>query len=350
VKHKLCSGCNIFTLFINIGVTHIKQVLILKYLLIFYKEENFISLNRYKKYAYTINKILPTFFAKKHNTIVFFGLLVGSYYYLFFWLNTLIQFLIGGNTFPLLTLTAAYLGFQELWQYRNQLANLNPATMQRRLGHSLILFGVGFFPFSLDEGWFQALVWLVILVGIFLSSWGLKFFKKYLRPIVLIVVSIYPGIFFLPAYIWQALTPERTMDYFQAWSANFVLQVIGYPSRVDGTFVKLPAGSVEIGWGCNGFELIVLMVITSLLIGIAYRLNSFQILKISFLGCIIAFTFNTARIALLTISVAYWDESTFNFWHEGWGGQILSAAMFTAFYYLLIQMRLLKVEQQSKQQ
>ncbi|WP_341529305.1 cyanoexosortase C [Nostoc sp. UHCC 0302] len=293
---------------------------------------------------------MSTYLGKNHNRVVLCGLVVGLYYYLFFWLKILIQFLIGGSTFPLLTVTAAYLGLQELWQQKNGLIKLNPSTMQLRLGHSLILFGVGLFPFSLNKGWSQALAWLVILVGIVLSTWGLKFFTRYLRPIFLIGLSIYPGIHILPAYIWRALTPERMMDHIQAWSVNLALNVIGYPSSVDGTLVKLPTGSVDIGWGCNGFDLMVLMVMTSLLIGIAYRLKGFQILTISFLGCILAFTFNTARIALLAISVAYWDRSAFDFWHDGWGGQIFSAAVFTAFYYLLIQMRLLDFDRKSKLQ
>ncbi|MBH8553658.1 cyanoexosortase C [Nostocaceae cyanobacterium CENA357] len=293
---------------------------------------------------------MSIYLKKSHNRFILSGLAVGLYYYLFFWLKTLTQFLIGGSTFPLLTATAAYLALQELWQQKNQFAKLNPVNMQRQLGHSLILFGVGLFPFSLSKGWSQALVWLVILVGMVLSTWGLKFFKHYLRPIVLMVLSIYPGIHVLPAYIWQVLTPERTMDHIKAWSVNSVLNTIGYRSSLDGTLVKLSTGSVEIGWGCNGFDLIVLMLMTSLLIGIAYRLKGFQILIISFLGCILAFTFNTARIALLAISVAYWDGEAFDFWHNGWGGQIFSAAMFTVFYYLLIQMRLLNSDCKSKLQ
>ncbi|WGV25690.1 cyanoexosortase C [Halotia branconii] len=307
-------------------------------------------MNSYKKYGYAIKKILLIYLTKRHNQIVLCGLVVGLCYYLFFWLKTLTQFIIIGITFPLLTVTAAYLALQELWQQKNQLAKLNPPNIQRRLGHSLILFGVGLFPFSLNKGWSQALVWLIILIGVVLSTWGHKFFKHYLRPIFLMVLSIYPGIFFLPAYIWQALTPERTMDRIQAWSVNLALHAIGYPSSLDQTWVKLPTGSIEIGWGCNGFDLMVLMVMTSLLIGIAYRLKGFQILTISFLGCIVAFIFNTARIALLAISVAYWDATTFDFWHDGWGGQIFSAAMFTAFYYLLIQMRLLNFDRKSKLQ
>lgn len=307
-------------------------------------------MDTFRQHLYTIKKILPVYLAKKHNRIVLCGLVVGFYYYLFFWLKTLTQFLISGSTFPLLTATAACLALQELWHHKNQLAKLKPAIIQRRLGHSLILFGVALLPFSLSKGWSQALIWLVILVGIFLSTWGLKFFQRYLRPLFLVILSIYPGIFFLPAYIWQALTPERTMDRIQAGSVNLLLHTIGYPSIVDGTLVKLPTGSVEIGWGCNGFELIVLMLITSVLIGVAYRLKGLQIITISFLGCLIAFTFNTARIALLVISVAYWDEQVFDFWHDGWGGQIFSAAMFTAFYYLLIQMRLLDFAPKSKLQ
>jgi len=294
-----------------------------------------------------IKKILPIYLARKHNRIILCGLVVGVYYYLFFWLKTLIQFLIGGSTFPLLTVTAAYLALQELWLQKNQLAKLNPATMQRRLGHSLILFGVALFPFTLNKGWSQALVWLVILVGISLSSWGLIFFKRYLRPSFLMVLSIYPGIYFLPGYILQVLNSERTMNQIKAWSVNLALHTIGYPSSVDGTWVKFPTGSVDIGWACNGFDLMVLMLVTSLLIGMAYRLKGCQTLKISFLGCSLAFIFNTARIALLAISVAYWDGQAFDFWHDGWGGQIFSAAMFTAFYYLLIQMRLLDFKQKS---
>jgi exosortase/archaeosortase family protein len=304
----------------------------------------------YKKYIYTTKKSLQIYLAKKHNRIVVCGLFVGLYYYLFSWLKTLTLFLISGMTFPLLTVTAAYLALQELWQQQNQLAKLNPATTQQRLGHSLILFGVALFPFSLQKGWSQALVWLVILVGIVLSTWGLNFFKRYPRPIFLLLLSIYPGIYFLPAYIWQALTPERVMDHIKAWSVNLVLQAVGYPSSVDGTLVKLPTGSVDIGWGCNGFDLMVLMLMTSLLMGMAYRLKGFQILIISCLGCVLAFTFNTARIALLAISVAYWDERAFDFWHDGWGGQIFSAVMFTAFYYLLIKMRLLDFDRKSKLQ
>ncbi|MFN6565759.1 cyanoexosortase C [Dendronalium sp. ChiSLP03b] len=305
-------------------------------------------MNSYKKYVYKIQQILPIYLAKNHNRIVLCGLAIGLYYYLSFWLKTLTQFLIGGSTFPLLTVTTAYLALQELWQQKNQLAKLNPAIIQRRLGHSLILFGVGLFPYSLNKGWSQALVWLVILVGIVLSTWGLKFFKRYKRQIFLMILSIYPGIYSLPGYIWRAFTPERTMDRIQAWSVNLALHTIGYPSSIDETWVKLPTGSVDIGWGCNGFDLMVLMLVTSLLIGMVYRLKGFQILTISFLGCILAFTFNTARIALLAISVAYWDVKAFDFWHDGWGGQIFSAVMFTAFYYLLIQLRLLDFERKSK--
>ncbi|MBD2436038.1 cyanoexosortase C [Nostoc sp. FACHB-110] len=304
--------------------------------------------NFYKRYILIIKKILILFYKSLHNRIVFCGLIVGLYYYLFSWLKTLILFSISGMTFPLLTATAAYLALQELWQKKNKLTHFNPGTMQRRLGHSLILFGVGLFPLSLHKGWSQALVWLVILVGIILSTWGITFFKYYKRTIVLILLSIYPGIYLLPTYLWRALTPERTMDYIQAWSANLTLQMIGYPSNLDGTLVKLPTGSIEVGWGCNGFDLIVLMLMTSLLIGIAYRLKSLHIIKICFLGCVLAFTFNTARIALLAIAVAYWDGSSFDFWHNGWGGQIFSAAMFTAYYYLLMHMRLLNFPHTSK--
>ena len=307
-------------------------------------------MDRYKKYSYTIKKRLPIYLANNHNRIILCGLFVGLYYHLFFWLKTLTLFLIGGSTFPLLTVTTTYLALHELWQQKNQLAKLNPATIERRLGHALILFAVGLFPFSLNKGWTQALVWLVILVGIVLSTWGLKFFKRYLRQIFLMLLSIYPGIYSLPGYIVQVMTPERTMDRIQAWSVNLVLQVIGYSSSVDETMVKLPTGSIDIEWGCNGFDLIILMLMTSLLIGMVYRLKGFQTLTISFFGCIIAFVFNTARIALLAISVAYWDVKTFDFWHDGWGGQIFSAAMFTAFYYLLIQLRLLDYDRKSKLQ
>lgn len=268
-----------------------------------------------------------------HGLIIFFGLTVGLLY-LLTWSGHAIPQLIQGVSFPLLSLTAAYLAFQELWQQRQSLARLSACKKHRSLGHALILFGVTLFPFCLDKVWSQAIAWFLILVGIALSTWGAEFFKQYSSSVLLILLSAHPGLMILLGHIWRAATPEGVLDRLTAAITAISLRCLGQPAVAQGRFIELPTGGVEVLWGCNGFDLAVTIAFAGLLTGIFFKQSWKQTLVLVIVGTLLGFLLNVPRIALLTIASAYWGDSAFSFWHDGLGGQIFSLLLFGIYYYI----------------
>lgn len=145
-----------------------------------------------------------------HNRIILLGLLVGLCY-LPVWLLELVKRAASGATAPLLVVAAVYFALQELWQQRKQLAQLVAYSKHRLLGHIIILAGVGLFPFCRFSFWSQALVWLAILGGIALSSWGVSFFKRYSRPLILLILSAHPRVDILFGHLWRAVAPQYSL-------------------------------------------------------------------------------------------------------------------------------------------
>lgn len=270
-----------------------------------------------------------------HNRIVLCGLLVGVWY-LPIWLGHLLHGASQGVAFSLLVFAAAYLGLQELWHERNKLAKLTASVEHRRLGHILILTGAGLFPFCRFAVWSQALLWFLVLVGIALSSWGVGFFKKYPRPTFLILLSVHPGLNILIGYlVWRVLGSHNILERFMAWSGSLVLHAIGQPATSSDIHISLATGGVEIGWGCNGFDMAFTMAATGLLLGLILKQSWLQTLGLVIIGIALALVLNVPRIVLLTLAAVYWGEESFQFWHGPWGGQIFSSILFTIYYYLI---------------
>ncbi len=285
-------------------------------------------------------KLLPKSLRTAHNQIVLCGLLVGLWY-LPNWLWVVLHDASQGAAFPLIVLAAAYFAAQELWRKRNKLAKLIAPVKYRSIGHILILTGVAFFPFCSFAYWSQTLlwflvsiVWLLVLVGIALSSWGLDFFKKYPRLTYLILLSVNPRSNFFLVHLWRFLTPHNMLERFMAWSGSLVLQTIGQPATSTDIYISLPTGGVKVGWGCNGFDMALTMAATSLLLGVIIKQSWWQTVGLVILGIALALVLNVPRIVLLTLAAVFWGDESFEFWHGAWGGQIFSGVLFTAYYYL----------------
>lgn len=270
-----------------------------------------------------------------HAQIVLCGLLVGLWY-LPNWLGILLNYIFQGVAFPLIVFAASYFAVQELWCDRHKLTKLTATLKQQRLGHILILSGVVSSPFCGFAFWPQALLWLLILVGIALSSWGLGFFKKYPHPIFLILLSVHPTPDILIGQLWIALTPNYLLERLMAWSSSLALQAIGQPATSNDIYIFLPTGGVEIGWGCNGFDMALTIATFGLLVGLIFKQNWLQTLGLAIFGIALALIFNVPRIVLLTFAAVFWGEESFNFWHGTWGGQIFSTIIFTAYYYFIM--------------
>ena len=267
-----------------------------------------------------------------HGRIVLCGLFVGLCYFPA-WCFDLIGRAVQGSTGLILITGILYLGIRQLWEQRQQLTKLVAADEDRLLGHLFILSGVVLFPFCRFALWSQAVLWGLILIGIACSTYGVSFFRRYALSALLIAFSVYPRPGIAAQLLWESLTPPQFLERWMAWGGSLALHAIGQPAAVSGTTIALPGGTVEVAWGCNGFNMAFAMAVTGLLFGLFFKQSRTNTLSLVAAGIVLALIFNIPRIMLVTLAAVYWGEQWFQFWHGSWGAQIFVGILFTAYYY-----------------
>lgn len=288
----------------------------------------------WKEFTWFLRASLRTGWQTTHGRIVMAGLLVGLCF-LPFWLTDIIIGTLNGAA-SLVMVAAVGLGLHFLWKDRMRLAHLKVEPEDRSLGHSIILAGVGLAPFCAFSEWSQKLVWIFILIGIGCSSWGILFFRKYSIPVALIGFGFFPQPTVVAKAVWEAFMPPQVLERIMAWGGVAGLNLIGQPAKLDGTVITLPGGSVDVAWGCNGFDMATIIAAASLLLGILLKQDRSKILLMVSVGIVLALMFNIPRIMLMAASEAYWGKAAFEFWHGFWGGQIFSTILFTIYYYVVV--------------
>lgn len=281
---------------------------------------------------------LRTLVKTNHGRIVLLGLVIGLLYFPL-WLHDLVIRSISGSTGLALISCAALMGLAPLWQKRQQLQQLVASEEDRIIGHLIILGSVIMFPFFRADMWAQALIWLFIMGGITLSTWGALFFVKYPLTALLMPMTVYtrPGI--IAQGTWRFLMPQDFLENIMAATSAQVLQWIGQPAMAQGRFITMPAGgAVEVAWRCNGFNMAVAMAVTGLLLGIFFKRTRLQIARLMLVGAVVGLVFNVPRIMLMALAYAYWGEWWFEFWHGSWGAQIFVGVLFTVYYYTAMAM------------
>jgi exosortase/archaeosortase family protein len=270
-----------------------------------------------------------------HGKLVLMGLSVGLCY-LPVWLAGLINR--GPQSTDGFTLATCFvgLGFYCLWKARSQLRLLSASEEDRLLGHVLIVTGALLFPFCRFAIWPQTLLWLVVLIGIACSTWGLRFFQQQQPLVVSALISAYPQPTATARLLWESMTPYQYLEQIMAQAGAWALRACGLQAAADGSFVTMPAGAVDIYWGCNGFDMALTTMAAGLIIGLLLKQSWQKITAMIILGTILALMFNVPRIMLLAVASVYWGPSWFGFWHGPWGGQIFSGVLFTVYYYVVM--------------
>ena len=255
-----------------------------------------------------------------HNRLVMAGLFVGVVF-LPFWLYDIILGTIHGAA-SLLMVSALALGLHQLWRQRHHLAKLLVPSEDRWLGHLIILVGLGAAPFCATAEWSQKLIWVMILCGIAISTWGFAFFPKYPAPVFLIAVGLFPQPTAVGKAVWDVFTPPEALERFMAWCGGIGLNLIGQTATVDWTLISLPAGTVRVDWGCSGYDLACIAAVASLLMGLFFKQSFWKTSLLVLVGIILAMIANIPRIMLMSMADAYWGPESFEFWQGFWGGQI----------------------------
>ena len=273
-----------------------------------------------------------------HGRIVLLGLFIGLLY-LPVWVHDLVIRSISGSTGLALISCAALMALFPLWKNRRYLTQLSASEEDQVIGNLLILGSIAILPFFYSEMWAKALIWLFILIGITLSTWGAAFFAKYPLTTFLIPLTVYtrPGI--LAQGAWRFVMPPDFLENIMAAASVKVLQLMGQAAVAQGRFITMPTGgAVEVAWRCNGFNMAVAMAVTGLLLGIFFKRTRSQIARLMVVGAVVGLVFNVPRVILMAMAHAYWGEWWFDFWHGSWGAQIFVGVLFTIYYYVAMAM------------
>lgn len=274
-----------------------------------------------------------------HNRIVACGVLVCLVYSLA-WVAMVGHLTLSGSSETLLNFGFIYLGVSALFRSRQQLAASKPAEDDRLLGYLLILSGSAIFAFFPHSISLQAVLCMVILVGIGLSTWGTMVFRSHLVSILLLIVSVYPHLVFAGNTIRRALTGHQ-LESWMAWLSSLMFQTFGQTASAQNQFLSLsttfePSKTVEVASGCSGFDMAIVLAGVGLILGLFFKQTGSKILWLMLIGVVLALAFNVPRIMVLAIAVAYWGQESFLFWHGPIGGQIFATVMLTCYYYAVM--------------
>jgi exosortase len=270
-----------------------------------------------------------------HGFIVLSGLLIGLCYFPAWFGYLFKRGLQGAVSWFIIVAMLSFIGI-ELWQKRQYLKRYVPATEDRTLGHSLIIAGIFAYPFCRFALWPQALVWLMILLGIVISTWGSTFLINHKLVMVFLCLSVYPRLGIISRTVWDFFFPTYALESAMAKWATLGLNRFGLESLADGRFIVFPQGKVVVGWGCNGLDMAITVAIAGLFIGLIFQQPIADIAKFMTTGIFMAFLANIPRLMLVSVAYVYWGEGWFKFWHGFWGGQVFSASLFTIYYYAVV--------------
>lgn len=287
-----------------------------------------------------------------HNRIVTCGVLV-CLFYLPAWVGLVGQLTLEGSSETLLNFGFIYLGVRALLASRQQLALSKPAEDDRLLGYLLILSGSAIFPVFPHSISLQALLCMLILVGIALSTWGAVVFRTYTVPLLLLLVSVYPRLGFVGNTLRQTLTANQ-LESGMAWVSSLGFRAIGQVAIAQDQYLSLsipfdPTKAVEVASGCSGFDMAFVLAGVGLIMGLFFKQTWIKTVQLMVLGVVLALVFNVPRIMLLAIAVVYWGQDSFKFWHGSIGGQIFATALLTCYYYAVMPLLTMKPTNSQKQ-
>jgi cyanoexosortase A len=121
--------------------------------------------------------------------------------------------------------------------------------------------------------------------------------------------------------------------------AGFLLHYIGFTVKVDGVFVSLPGGTVEVYTGCSGIESMTYLLGMSVLALLLLPLTGVKRWIVPPIALLIAFLVNGCRVALMTKLVASKQSAAFEYWHTGDGSLVFGLMAIALFWLVYIVLR-----------
>jgi exosortase/archaeosortase family protein len=256
--------------------------------------------------------------------------------YLPSWMGILLHSTWHGQSYTVLNFGALAVGVKVFVQNRKSLASVEVQEDDRFLGYALTILGM--IGLALFRGFHQPLTFqylsaMMIFLGMVWSTWGGMVFQRFPFTVFLVLLGLYPNLFFIAIHICKFLTPDDSLEHVMAWAGSQGLSLIGYPAVAKAAYVVLPQGSVVVWPACSGFEMMLILSGLGVIVARFMTLSWKKSLILITFGWAMAALMNVPRIMLLALAAIFWGKSVFDFWHGPIGGQIFSCLLFTLYYY-----------------
>ncbi|EDX86834.1 hypothetical protein S7335_4541 [Synechococcus sp. PCC 7335] len=169
------------------------------------------------------------------------------------------------------------------------------------------------------KGDFLYLYPFLVGIGSVITLAGLSGSGKYWKPLTLLFVLGVPEIL-----MFALINPAPLTARF----ADIILWYTGYDVVLDGVWLHLPGGSVEVNQACSGLRAMtrLLGMAVLALLCLPRRWTLGQVVMLPVISIVIAFLSNSIRVALLAILKATNRPAAFDSLHGGSTSQLFSIA------------------------
>ncbi|HEY9706133.1 MAG TPA: cyanoexosortase A, partial [Allocoleopsis sp.] len=217
-----------------------------------------------------------------------------------------------------------------LWSKRRFL-QFNSDVFSSFLGLVLIIFVVQKNLFSVRPEPIIEILPFMTGLGLVLIGAGFKGFKQFWLEILILLAICIP----------EGIVLEYVIDLggLTAKFAGLILYRFGFDASLQGHYIILPKGTVEVENGCAGVGSILILWKTAILFLYKFNLSRNKKILIQSVAVVLGFIVNTIRVAIMAFLVTYSTSDKFHYWHDGEGAQIFlfsALLVFGIFGYFMI--------------
>ena len=228
----------------------------------------------------------------------------------------------------------------QIWKKRHAL-NLESDVFSRWLGILLITLVLFQSNYLFENDLFLRVSPLSLGMGMGLVASGFKLLKQYWQELLLLGAIAIP---------WESLLPYTNflaaLSLLTAKFATFLLWSLGFQVNLQGIFIILPTGALEVAPGCSGIGIILQLLGWAFVLFVMVPTSWKQKIWLLSAAVILGFAVNGIRVALMAVLVALSNRSAFDYWHQGDGSLIFSTIAVLIFgiicYFMVLQKELKK--------
>ncbi len=116
--------------------------------------------------------------------------------------------------------------------------------------------------------------------------------------------------------------------------SSFLLWYGGFEVTLDGVFIRLPGGAVEVYEGCSGLESMSYLLGLSVITLMMFPMLNIKRILLPLVAIATGFFVNGIRVSLMAVLAASQNKPAFDYWHEGDGSMLFAVGAVLIFGFI----------------